>query len=94
MNLTNFLLNKSLFLFGILRGLKTPSIFLIFLRLYQLFHSSVLPQVGEAVILVWNFVSCTIALRLPEAFVIAQYIVLVDLTSRCLNQTFHCYLTR
>ena len=35
-----------------------------------------LPQVWEAVILVWNLVSCTIALYFPEAFVIAQYIVL------------------
>jgi len=39
-------------------GLKNPLYLLIFprLRTGHLFHSSVLPQVGEAVILVWNFV--------------------------------------
>jgi len=39
-------------------GLKNPLYLLIFPRLCtsHLFHSSVLPQVGEAVILVWNFV--------------------------------------
>jgi hypothetical protein len=36
--------------------------------------------------------SCTIALRSPDAFVIVQYIVLVDSTSHRLNQLIQLFV--